>query len=166
MSHETSPATRSPKVMVTDVEDVSGVQHDPAVGSPNDNDGLDTHEDTHEHIVDAVHRSHHVDSGLDVSGDIDEDDNRNLDGVLQNVSLHDQPAHGKPTLPSSTTPIDIPLPVSPRQEYIYADSHPARPKSTSPKPYSKPTVISASVSLPIPNLTINTALAAASVDPA
>ncbi|KAG8689360.1 hypothetical protein FRC08_010978, partial [Ceratobasidium sp. 394] len=73
MSHESSPTTRSPRVTVTDVEDASGVQHDPAVGSPNDNDGLDTHEDTREHIVDAVHRSHHVDSGLDVSGDIDED---------------------------------------------------------------------------------------------
>ncbi|KAG9085958.1 hypothetical protein FRC06_003345, partial [Ceratobasidium sp. 370] len=132
---------------------------------PNNNDDPDTREDTREHTVDAVHRSHHADSGLDVSGDVDEDDNKKLDGALQTVSLHDQPAHGKPALPSSTTPVNIPLPVSPRQEYIYADTDPARAESTSPKPYVKPKVISASVSLPVPNLTINTAIAAASVDP-
>ncbi|KAG8782495.1 hypothetical protein FRC12_020756 [Ceratobasidium sp. 428] len=169
MSHESSPTRESPRVTITDVEDVDEAERNSAVNSPNDKDSLEAHDEGHEHTVDAVHRSHHADSGLDVSGDVDEDDTEQLENGLQDVSLHGRTAHSKPALPSSATPISIPLPRSPApsgQEYIYADTHPARAGSTSPRPYVKPTVISASVSLPVPNLTINTEIAAASVDPA
>ncbi|KAG9122134.1 hypothetical protein FRC07_001624 [Ceratobasidium sp. 392] len=162
MSHESPSTTVSPRVTITDVEDANEARRDSQSGSS------DVQQDAQERVVDAVHRSHHADSGLDVSGDVDEDDTEQLEDGLQSVSLNEKPAQSKPTLSSSTTPINIPLPRSPvslRQEYIYADTPPARAESTSPRPYVKPKVISASVSLPIPNLTINTEIAAASVDP-
>ncbi|QRV80222.1 TBC1 domain family member 14 [Ceratobasidium sp. AG-Ba] len=158
MSHASPSASYSPRVTVTDVEDANQTQHKLTTASQ---DSLERHDDVPEQTVDGVHRSHHADSGLDVSGDVDEDDG------------DDRIVHTKPVPPSFMAPIDIPLPrspVSPRQEYIYAESYPTRAQSTSPRLYMKPTVISASVSLPVPNLTINTDIASprvsASIDPA
>jgi hypothetical protein len=81
---------------------------------------------------------------------------------MKTVSLEDRAPYAKPSAPSASVPITI---TSPRTEYVYADSQLAQPntESTSSKPYVKPTVISASVSLPIPSLTINTDIASHSI---
>ncbi|KAJ1302599.1 hypothetical protein OPQ81_002916 [Rhizoctonia solani] len=93
--------------------------------------------DSNQHQVDAVHRSHHVDSGLDVSEDVNED--------MKNISLDDRPEDMvKPSPPSASVAIPIP----PIQEYTYTQD-PAPSTSPTPRPYSKPTVISASVALTI-----------------
>ncbi|KAB5593204.1 TBC1 domain family member 14 [Ceratobasidium theobromae] len=117
-----------------------------SVDSPRVSDDLNGRNDGH----DAVHRSHHVDSGLDVSEDANEDVTHRLED-----------GQTKPSVPLASVPISISPPRSPHTEYIYADSQLAHrtSDSTSPKPYVKPTVISASVSLPVPGLTINTDLA-------
>ncbi|KDN44789.1 hypothetical protein RSAG8_05262, partial [Rhizoctonia solani AG-8 WAC10335] len=95
---------------------------------------------TDSHRIDAVHRSHHADSGLDVSEDANEDTSQ-LD--MKNISLDDQPDTMKPT-PS----ISAPIPITPDKEYSYAHD-PIGSTSPTPKPYAKPSVISASVALSI-----------------
>ncbi|CAE6458144.1 unnamed protein product [Rhizoctonia solani] len=83
-------------------------------------------------IIDAVHRSHHVDSGLDVSEDAIQDINHDM----QTISL-DKPS------PSPSVAIAI----TPEKEYAYA--HDPVESSPTPKPYIKPSMISASVALSI-----------------
>ncbi|CAE6446006.1 unnamed protein product [Rhizoctonia solani] len=96
--------------------------------------------------VDAVHRSHHVDSGLDVSEDANED----IDQLgMKNISLDDRPSSlsqdtTKPSPPSTS----VSIPITPEKEYSYTQD-PVEATSPTPKPYTKPTVISASVALSI-----------------
>ncbi|CUA67387.1 TBC1 domain family member 14 [Homo sapiens] [Rhizoctonia solani] len=96
-----------------------------------------TESDKRPHQVDGVYRSHHVDSGLDVSEDANEDINP-LD--MKNISLDVT----KPSIPSES----VAIPITPTKEYSYAHD-PVETTSPTPKPYSKPSVISASVALSI-----------------
>ncbi|CAE6526414.1 unnamed protein product [Rhizoctonia solani] len=102
-----------------------------------------TDSNKHPYPVDAVHRSHHVDSGLDVSEDANEDTNE-LD--MKNISLEDRTSLPQDTNKPSPPSASVAIPITPEKEYSYEE-----PVSTSPtpKPYTKPTVISASVALTI-----------------
>ncbi|CAE6367749.1 unnamed protein product [Rhizoctonia solani] len=106
-----------------------------------------TDSDKQPHQTDGVHRSHHIDSGLDVSEDANEDIDQ-LD--MKNISLDDrQEDPSKPSPPA----ISVPIPITPEREYAYAQE-PASTPTPTPKPYTKPTVLSASVAL-----TVNTDVA-------
>ncbi|CAE7134799.1 unnamed protein product [Rhizoctonia solani] len=98
--------------------------------------------DSNKRPIDGVYRSHHVDSGLDVSEDANDDINQL---GMKEISLDDSPTEDsiKPS-PSAS----VAIPITPSQEYSYAQD-PAPSTSPTPKPYAKPTVISASVALTI-----------------
>jgi hypothetical protein len=73
MSNASTSAIHSPTIAMTVLEDASGVQRDSEFDSSNGEDSPDAQSGVHEHSADGVHRSHHADSGLDVSEDVDQD---------------------------------------------------------------------------------------------
>lgn len=82
MSHVSTSPIRSPNVVVEHNADIHTiVEHDPEVNA-NGKDSNDVqHGRDYGDAVDAVHRSHHVDSGLDVSEDVEEEGERSLRSV-------------------------------------------------------------------------------------
>ncbi|KAF8602274.1 RabGAP/TBC [Ceratobasidium sp. AG-I] len=164
MSDASTSPTHSPNLVVEHDADTHIVaEHDPEVNlaSRTDSDELERGFEP-KGAVDAVYRSQHADSGLDVSEDVDVEEEAEDDPQRDSSSPENRPAH-KPTPPT----ISIPIPTassdparSPGREFTYASSPTSNSTALpSARSYTKPTVIPASVSLPIPNLTIDTSIA-------
>lgn len=79
MSDASTSPTRSPNAVIEHDADIHTVaEHDPKVNNANKDSGDVQHGRDYRDAVDAVHRSHHLDSGLDVSEDVEEEGKRFL----------------------------------------------------------------------------------------
>ncbi|QRW22150.1 TBC1 domain family member 14 [Rhizoctonia solani] len=105
-----------------------------------------TDSDKQPHQADGLHRSHHIDSGLDVSEDANQGKHEPIMPTprMRSFRSYDRQESAKP----SPSTVSIPVSVTPEKEYAYAEES-VGTSSPTPKPYTKPTVIPVSVALTV-----------------
>ncbi|KAF8753876.1 hypothetical protein RHS01_06584 [Rhizoctonia solani] len=105
-----------------------------------------TDSDKQPHQADGLHRSHHIDSGLDVSEDANQGKHEPIMPTprMRSFRSYDRQESAKP----SPSTVSIPISVTPEKEYTYAEES-VGTSSPTPKPYTKPTVIPVSVALTV-----------------